>query len=82
MVLFMVGAYVISPLAAYFENVYTEIMKEDSILRAISVSEEIEADSADTWIRYMLENNEVINKLDQILSRRLYAASPKHPGVY
>ena len=76
MVLFMVGAYVISPLAAYFENVYTEIMKEDSILRAISVSEEIEADSADTWIRYMLENNEVINKLDQILSRRLYAASP------
>lgn len=76
MVLFMVGAYVISPLAAYFENVYTEIMKEDSILRAISANEEIEADSADTWMRYLLENNEVINKLDQILSRRLYAASP------
>lgn len=76
MVVFMVGAYVISPLAAYFENVYTEIMKEDSVLRAISVNKEIETDSADTWMRYLLENNEVINKLDQILSRRLYAASP------
>ena len=72
----MVGAYVISPLAAYFENVYTEIMKEYSVLRAISVNKEIETDSADTWMRYLLENNEVINKLDQILSRRLYAASP------
>lgn len=76
MVLILVGLYAASPLSEYLENIYTEIMKEDSVIRAISTNQEKEADSANTWMRSLLENNKSLDKLDQILSRRLTAASP------
>lgn len=76
MLVIVVGMYVASPLSEYLVNVYTELMKEDSMLRAISTNLEIEADSNGTWLRTMLENNRFLAKVDQILSRRLMAASP------
>lgn len=74
--LLMIGMYVFSPLSSYLTNIYTEIMKEDSILRTVSVGKEIQEASDGTWLRKVLESNETVNRIDQFLSRRLLSSAP------
>lgn len=72
----IVGLYVRSPLKTYIEDVYTEIMKEESELRAVSQGKEIQKASQGTWLRELLDSNKAMERADQILSRRLFSASP------
>ena len=74
--LLVVGLYFQSPIKDYIDHVYTEIMKEDSELRAVSQGKEIQEASEGTWLRELLDENEAMDHLDRILSRRLFSASP------
>ena len=72
----IVGLFFRSPAKDYIDNIYTEIMKEDSELRAVSQGEEIQKASEGTWLRELLDTNETMDHLDRILSRRLFSSSP------
>lgn len=72
----IVGLYFRSPAKDYFDHIYTEIMKEDSELRAISQGKAIQEASEGTWLRELLDNSEAMDRVDRILSRRLFSASP------
>ena len=72
----VLGLYFISPLQSYIKDIYTELMKEDSELRIVSWGEEIQKASEGTWLRALLSENKTMERLDQILSRRIFSASP------
>lgn len=72
----VIGMFFGSPLRAYLNGIYFEIMDEDSELRLISWGEEIQKASEGTWLKALLEENETWERVDQILSRRLLSASP------
>ena len=72
----VVGMFFRSPLRDYLNNIYLEIMDEDSELRLISWGEEIQKASEGTWLKALLQENEAWERADQILSRRLLSASP------
>lgn len=68
--------YFVSPLQTYLKDVYLGMMDEDSEIRAVSYGKEIQKASEGTWLRELMKENTVVQKLDQILSRRLFSASP------
>lgn len=72
----VIGLFFSSPLRYYLNNIYFEIMDEDSELRLISWGEEIQKASEGTWLKALLKENETWERIDQILSRRLLSASP------
>lgn len=72
----VIGMFFGSPLQAYLNNVYFDIMNEDSELRLVSWGEEIQRASEGTWLKALLQENETWERADQILSRRLLSASP------
>ncbi|MFG6351705.1 MAG: O-antigen ligase family protein [Oscillospiraceae bacterium] len=72
----VIGMFFRSPLRDYLNNIYLEIMDEDSELRLISWGEEIQKASEGTWLKALLQENETWERVDQILSRRLLSASP------
>lgn len=74
--LLIIGLFFVSPLQSYLNNIYLEIMNEDSELLAASWGEEIQRASQGTWLRTLIRDNDFVQRLDQILSRRLFSASP------
>ena len=68
--------YFVSPLQTYLKDVWIGMMDETSEIRAVSYGEEIQKASEGTWMRELLKENYVMMRLDQILSRRLFSASP------
>lgn len=72
----VIGMFFRSPLRDYLDNIYFEIMDEDSELRLVSWDEAIQKASDGTWIKALLKENETWEHIDQILSRRLLSASP------
>lgn len=68
--------YFVSPLQTYLKDVWIGMMDENSEIRAVSYGEEIQKASEGTWLRELLKENHLIMRLDQILSRRLFSASP------
>lgn len=65
-----------SPLQTYLNDIYFEIMDENSELLAVSWGKEIQEASEGTWMRELIRSNKLVQRLDQILSRRLFSASP------
>ena len=68
--------YFFSPLQSYLNNIYMRLMQEDPELIMASWSREIQEASRGTWLRELINNNDVVKRIDQILSRRLLSASP------
>ncbi len=68
--------YFFSPLHSYLNNIYTRLLQEDPELVMASWSKEIQEASRGTWLRELINNNDVVKRIDQILSRRLLSASP------
>lgn len=68
--------YFSSPLQSYLSNVYNKLIEEDPEMVMASWGEEIQRASKGTWLRALIDDNEVIKRIDQILSRRLLSASP------
>ena len=68
--------YFSSPLRSYVDDIYIGMIEEDPELVFVSWGEEIQKASNGTWLRALIEDNEVIKRIDQILSRRLLSASP------
>ncbi len=67
--------YFRSSLQSYLNNVYVEIMDENSEMSQLSFSEEIEAMTRGTWLRTLLDQNPLVERVDQILSRRLLSSA-------
>lgn len=72
----ILALYFVSPLQSYISDIYVEIMDESSELRIVSWGKEIQEASKGTWLRQLLSENAFLERLDQILSRRIFSASP------
>ena len=68
--------YFFSPLQSYMSNIYMKLLHRDPELIMASWSKEIQEASRGTWLRALIDNNELVQSIDQILSRRLLSASP------
>lgn len=68
--------YFFSPLQSYFNNIFIPLLDNDPELTLASWGEEIQRASEGTWLRELLNNNEFLQRLDQVLSRRLLSSSP------
>lgn len=65
-----------SPLQGYLDNVYLDMLDEDSELLAVSWGEEIQKASEGTWLRQLIHDSDFVQLMDQLLSRRLFSSSP------
>lgn len=68
--------YFFSPLQSYMNNIYMKLLQRDPELVMASWSKEIQEASKGTWLRELINNNELVQSIDQILSRRLLTSSP------
>ena len=71
----IVGFYAVSPLARYLSDVYLELFKPNSPLRAISQSEDVAVAASGSALKALMDSNPILDKIDQLLSRRLLTAS-------
>ena len=65
-----------SPLKDYLDNVYFKLLDNDPEQTLLSWGEEIQRAAKGTWLKDLLNNNETLERLDQILSRRLLGSCP------
>ncbi len=72
----IMGFYQYSALKEYQNNVVNPIFDVPSDQVATFWPGEIQNASADTWLADLISRNKLVQKADQILSRRLYSASP------
>ena len=73
------GIYLTSPLKEYVDVVYTDYLdhtSEEVTEIWEDKSRPIKEASEDTWLRQLIKDNKVVQKIDAILSRRLFSASP------
>ena len=70
------GLYFFSPLQSYMSNIYMKLLNRDPEMVMASWGKEIQEASEGTWLRELINSNELIQSIDQILSRRLLTASP------
>lgn len=68
--------FVNSPLMTYLLYVYFKLINNDPEQTMLAWGEEIQAAARGTWLHTLLENNETLQRIDQILSRRLLSSSP------
>ena len=73
------GIYLSSPLKRYITDVYNPYQDQSSEV-VVDIWEEqsrpIKEASEDTWLRQLIADNPMIDRLDAVLSRRLFTASP------
>lgn len=75
----IMGIYRSSPLQKYVDNVYNDYLGQTSeqvVDKWEQWSRPIKEASEDTWLRQLIKDNKLVGKLDAILSRRLFSASP------
>lgn len=65
-----------SPLKDYLDNVYFALLGNDPEQTLLSWGEEIQRAAKGTWLKDLLNNNETLEHIDQILSRRLLGSCP------
>ena len=65
-----------SPLKDYLDNVYFALLENDPEQTLLSWGEEIQRAAKGTWLKDLLNNNETLEHIDQILSRRLLGSCP------
>lgn len=70
------GLYFSSSFQSYFNDIFLKLLDNDPELTLASWGQEIQEASEGTWLRELLNNNEFLQRLDQILSRRLLSSSP------
>lgn len=68
--------YLNSPLKEYLDNVYFALLENDPEQTLLSWGEEIQRAAKGTWLKDLLNNNETLERIDQILSRRLLGSCP------
>lgn len=76
MCVLLIGLYFVSPLQGYFNNIFMPLLNNEPDISLVSWGEEINKASEGTWLRALVNENQVVKHLDQILSRRLLSASP------
>ena len=72
------GIYLSSPLKQYINDVYDPYQQQSSedVVDIWESSRPIKEASEDTWLRQLIKDNKLVGRLDAILSRRLFSASP------
>ena len=65
-----------SPLKEYLDYVYLKLLDNDPEQTLLTWDEEIQAAAKGTWLKELLNNNETLERIDQILSRRLLGSCP------
>ncbi len=70
------GLYFFSPLQTYLTDVYIPRVDGEAGPVANAWNAEIMQASEGTWLRELIENNSFVQRVDQLLSRRLLSASP------
>ena len=68
--------FVNSPLMTYLLEVYFKLLYNDPEQTMLAWGEDIQAAAKGTWLHTLLENNETLQRIDQVLSRRLLSSSP------
>ena len=76
MLLLTLAFFLKSPLQDYINRIYLPLLNNDPELTTASWGEEIRRASRGTWLYELIDSNETLQRLDQILSRRLISASP------
>ncbi len=72
LVIFLVN----SPLKRYLGEVYLPLLDNDPELTLLSWGEEIQAAAKGTWLKDLLNANPTLERIDQILSRRMLSSAP------
>lgn len=73
------GIYLTSPLQEYVEKVYTDYLdkpSEEVVTIWEDKSRPIAVATEDTWLRQLIKDNKVVQKIDAVLSRRLFSSAP------
>ena len=65
-----------SPLMTYLRDVYFPLLENDPEITTASWNEELRNACRGTWLYEFIESNELMQRIDQILSRRFISASP------
>ncbi|MBD5132948.1 MAG: hypothetical protein HDT38_00515 [Clostridiales bacterium] len=65
-----------SPLKRYLNEVYFPLLDNEPEITTASWNEELRAACRGTWLYEFIESNELMERIDQILSRRFISASP------
>ena len=68
--------FINSPLMTYLLEVYFKLLYNDPEQTMLAWGEDIQAAAKGTWLHTLLENNEALQRIDQVLSRRLLSSSP------
>jgi len=77
MLLFTLVIFLInSPLKRYLGEVYLPMLDNDPELTLLSWGEEIQAAAKGTWLKDLLNANPTLERIDQILSRRMLSSAP------
>lgn len=75
----IMNTYLSSPLKEYINVVY-DPYKDQSSEEVVDIWEQqsrpINEASEDTWLRQLIKDNKLVDRLDAVLSRRLFSASP------
>ena len=65
-----------SPLLRYLVQVYLPLLHNEPEITIASWGEEIQAAAKGTWLMNLLNSNELLESIDQILSRRMLSSAP------
>ena len=76
LVVLVLSLYPVSALKGYQENVYDPLGEVSSSEVITWWPNELQEANEGTWLAGLVDSNPVAQKLDQILSRRLYSAAP------
>ena len=76
LVVLIIGFYPVSALKGYTTDIYGDLMDVPSDEIMTYWPSEIKEASEGTWLKGLIEENAVVQRLDQILSRRLISSSP------
>lgn len=76
LVVLILGFYRISALKQYKDDIYDPYGEQDSSEVITWWPSELQDACEGTWLAELVDVNPVVQKLDQILSRRLYSAAP------
>ncbi|MCM1297343.1 MAG: O-antigen ligase family protein [Muribaculaceae bacterium] len=77
MLLLTLGIFFLnSPLLSYLVHIYIPLIDNEPDITLASWGEEIQAAAKGSWLHTLLNSNETLERIDQILSRRLLSSAP------